>query len=370
VTDDLDVIVVGGGVMGTAAARALAEGGRSTLLLERETIGNDGGSSSGRTRIFRLAYHDPEYVTLARLALDAWRELESASGDRLLHTTAGVDAGEASLVCADAMDAAGVRYGRPSADAVAERWPAVRFAPGETLIVQEDAGVTLVKETIAAQASLARAAGADLRERARVATVAVGRGGVDVVTEDEASYRAPIVVLAAGAWNGPLLERVGIRVALRPTFEQPSHLVLPEPGPLPTLVDRSPDADAPRFAVPDPRDARAVKIGTHLGRTPLDPDALASADDAERAASDVAYARERFPGAEPTGAVDRCIYTMTPDEDFVLDRRGNVVICSPCSGHGFKFAPLVGRIVADLVEDRPGPVPLDRFLSDRAALSP
>ncbi|MGZ4114086.1 MAG: FAD-dependent oxidoreductase [Actinomycetota bacterium] len=366
---DFDVIVIGGGVMGTAAARALAERGRSTLLLERDAMGNDAGSSSGHTRIFRLAYDHPDYVRLARLALDAWRELESRAGERLLHTTGGVDVGEASLACADAMAAAGVPFERTTPDAVAERWPALRFDPGETLLVQDDAGVCLVKETIAAQARLAREAGATLLEHTAAASLHVTGHGAEVGTSAEGSHAAHVLVLAAGAWNGPLLAEAGLPLSLRPTFEQPAHFTLPEPMALPTVVDRSLGAEAPRYAVPDPRDRRAVKVGTHLGRTPIDPDELARTRDEERFASDVEFARRRFAGAEPTGDADACIYTMAPDEDFVLDRRGDVVVCSPCSGHGFKFAPLIGALVADLADARPAPVRLERFRSSRASVS-
>jgi sarcosine oxidase len=368
VTHDLDAIVIGGGAMGTATARTLAERGRQTLLLERRSIGNDRGSSSGRTRIFRLAYDDPDYVRLARLALDAWRELEARAGERLLHTTAGVDAGAASEACAEAMAAAGVAFERMTPGSIAERWPALRFEQGVPLLVQEDAGVCLVKETLLAQARLAREAGATLVEDTPVTSVSATGLGVEVRTGD-ASYRAPVAVFAAGAWNTRLLEQVGIRLPLRTTFEQPVHVRLPEPSALPTLVDRTRPAAAPRYAVPDPRDGRAVKVGTHLGRVPVEPDALPDEPDAERMTDDAAYGRERFAGAEPTGEVDACIYTMTPDEDFVLDRRATVVVCSPCSGHGFKFAPLVGRLIADLVDARPGPFPIERFLSSRAALT-
>jgi sarcosine oxidase len=365
---DLDVVVVGGGVMGTAAARSFAERGRTTVLLERASVGHDGGSSAGRTRIFRLAYEHPDYVRMALRALEAWRELESRAGEQLLHTTGGVDLGGASNVCADAMAGAGVPFERPRPEALTERWPALRVAAGELALVQEDAGVCLVKETVRAQARLAREAGATVVEGASASLIRPTATGVEVVTA-EATYRSREAVLAAGPWNGPLLHGMGIDLALRPTLEQPAYFTLAAPSALPTLVDRSGDPAAPRYAVPDPRDPRAIKVGTHLGRVRVDADALPGTPDPERLERDVTYARERFAGARPTGEVDTCLYTMTPDEDFVLDRRGNVVICSPCSGHGFKFAPLVGEIVADLVEETESAIiPLQRFLSTRSSL--
>ncbi len=367
---DFDVIVVGGGVMGTAAARSLAERGRATLLLERSTIGHTHGSSGGPNRIFRLAYHHPDYVELARRALEAWRALEARADRRLLITTGGIDAGEASRVCAEAMDAAGVGYREVDADAVGERWPALRFDRGVPLFVQEDAGVCLADRTVRAQADVARADGATILEGTRVETIRATGLGVEVVSTDGQTHRAPVAVLAAGAWNGPLLRQAGIALPLRPTFEQALHVRLPEPSPLPTLVDRSSDPARPRYAVPNPLEPASVKVGTHLATVPVEPDLLPSEPDPDRADDDAHYAAERFPGAEPSGAVDTCMYTMTPDEDFVLDRRGPVVVCSPCSGHGFKFAPLIGSLVADLVEARPAPFPIERFLSRRPTLSP
>jgi sarcosine oxidase len=366
---DLDAVIIGGGVMGTAAARSLAERGREIVLLEGASIGHDGGSSGGRTRIFRLAYHHPDYVRMALRALEAWRELESRAGERLLHTTGGIDLGEASNVCAEAMAAAGVPFARARPEALIERWPALRVAAGELLLVQEDAAVCLVKETVRAQARLAQVAGAAVIEHESASVIRATATGVEVVTTHDSTFRSRVAVLAAGSWNGPLLRAMGIDLALRPTFEQPAYFSLAEPSALPTLVDRSGDPATPRYAVPDPRDPHAIKVGTHLGRVRIDPDALPKTPDPERLASDVAYARERFAGADPTGEVDTCLYTMTPDEDFVLDRRGDVVICSPCSGHGFKFAPLIGEMVADLADERSAAASLERFASTRRSLS-
>ncbi|MBA3690976.1 MAG: FAD-dependent oxidoreductase, partial [Actinobacteria bacterium] len=147
-----DAIVVGGGAMGTAAARSLASRGRATLLLERFTFGHANGSSGGPTRIFRLTYHDPEYVRMARDALEAWRELEDAAGEPLMITTAGLDVGEGGRTSAAALAAAGERCTSISAEEVRERWPALRFAPDAEIFVQEDGGVCRAERTVRAQA--------------------------------------------------------------------------------------------------------------------------------------------------------------------------------------------------------------------------
>jgi sarcosine oxidase len=368
VTNDVDVIVIGGGVMGTAAARSLAERGRQTVLLERSSIGHDRGSSGGPTRIFRLAYADQFYVDMARRALERWRELEARAGDRLLVTTGGVDAGEASRACADAMRAAGVACEEIDTAEAAERWPAIRFDPGTPLFVHEEAAVCLVKQTLAAQSRLAREAGATIVEGVEARTVLRLAGGVEVATDGE-TFVGRTAVLAAGAWNPPLLAQVGVTPPLRPTFEQAVHYRLEPPATLPTLVDRSTDAVTPAYAVPNPVEPGVLKLGTHLGRVPVDPGELPASPDPERMVLDEAYAAARFPGAAPTGATDTCMYTMAPDEDFVIDRIGDVVVCSPCSGHGFKFAPLVGEIVADLVESKPPSIPLERFAVARPSLA-
>ncbi len=353
--------------MGTAAARSLTERGRSVILLERFEIGLARGSSGGPTRIFRLAYHHPDYVRMARRALGEWRDLEAKAGESLLVTIGGLDVGETSERTAQALEAAGERFDRPSPEAVRERWPALRFEPGVGLLVQEDGGVCMAERTVRAQARLAREGGAEILERTTVEAIACGSEGVEVSAAG-ATYRAPVGVVAAGAWAGALLAGAGLDARLAPTLEQVTYFELERPSALPTVIDWTVDRDRTPYLVPDPEHPGAFKLAIHMSGPPVDPDTGPFAPDPERGAKARAYARAHVADHHPTGTTDTCLYTNTPDEDFVLDRRGPLVVASPCSGHGFKFAPLVGRIVADLMTGEQPPVPLERFRSDRAAL--
>ena len=163
-SEEYDAIVVGGGVMGTATALELAAGAGSTLLLERFTFGHARGSSGGPTRIFRFTYEHPDYVRMAGPALDAWRELEDASDERLLYTTGGIDIGEGGRRSADALEAAGAPFAWLTPEATMERWPGLVIAPGTPVLLQEQGGVCMAERTVRAQARVGADAGATMRE--------------------------------------------------------------------------------------------------------------------------------------------------------------------------------------------------------------
>ncbi len=363
-----DAIVVGGGVMGTAAARSLAARGRRTLLLERFRIGHANGSSHGPNRIFRVAYHHPDYVRMARLALEEWRALEAEAGEDLLVTTGGLDAGIGAPLAAEALSLAGEPFDWLAPEAVAERWPALAPPAGGPMLFQADAGVCRAGPAVAAQARVARASGVVVLEETPVASVTPAGDGVVVATAGGDAHRAPVAVVTAGAWAGRVLATAGIDLLLRVTREQVGYAELPAPASLPTLIEWTPEPFRPRYALPVPDRPGTLKLGEHQAGATVDPDVPVDAAPNTRNPGLDAFAAERFPGSRVT-AVETCLYTNTPDEDFVLDRRGPVVIGSPCSGHGFKFAPLVGRILASLATGDPPPVALERFASVRPSLA-
>ena len=364
VTETYDVIVVGGGAIGTAAARTLAQRGRRTLLLERFEIGHALGSSGGPTRIFRITYDHAEDVRMARLALEAWRELEDAADEPLLITTAGLDIGPDGRPSAAALEAAGEPFEYLSPAAVTERWPAIRLEPDAEVFVQEDGGVIMAERTVRAQARLATDGGVTLLERTAVERIE-GTGIDATVHTAGESYRAPIVVVTAGPWAGPLLRTAGVDLPLVPSLEQVTYFELEEPSPLPTVIDWTVTPPSTPYTVPNPEEPGAFKIAFHMSGPAVEADDGPFEPDPDRVRRTVDYAATRFGTHRATGATDTCLYTNTPDERFVLDRRGSLVIGSPCSGHGFKFTPLLGRILADLATARPAPIAIERFLTFR-----
>ena len=322
------VAVVGAGAMGLASAWALRRAGHDVVVHEQFALGHDRGSSHGRSRIFRLAYADPRYVRLAQEALAGWRELEAESGEELLRLDGILEiVTDLEQSSAAGLDACGVRWRRLEGEEVERRFP-VRLAPPAFAVFQEDAGIVLADRALAAFAR-----GLDVREGSRVASVE--------------ELDADVVVVAAGSWVNRLVEPP---LPVRVTRETVCYFRLADDRPVPAVVSFRPDTHGHDFyALGDP--VHGLKVGAHHAGAETDPDEAAGPDTAlvERIA---AWAAERFLLADPEPVdAQTCLYTTTPDESFVLERRGRVVVCSACSGHGFKFAPAIGERVARLASD-------------------
>jgi sarcosine oxidase len=364
---DHDVVIVGAGVVGSMTARALAARGRSVLLLERFELGHKAGSSHGLNRIVRVTDYHPDYVRLNRLALEGWRRLEDASGETLLVHTADVEIGDGAQRYADALEAAGESFAWIEPAAARERWPGLLVEDEERLFVQEGGCVCLADRTVRAAARVAQASGAELREHTAVERIVDHDSSAEVIV-DGASIRASTVVVTAGAWAGGLLAGVGIDLPLVPSLEQVSYYRLESPSALPTVIDYTRDDGTDRYAVPHPLETGSFKLGLDHTGPPVDPDERSYEIDADRLARVETWGRRRFAELIPTDPPETCLYTNTPDNDYVLDRVGAIVIGSPCSGHGFKASPIVGEILANLATGDAPPVPLDRFSRSRASL--
>jgi sarcosine oxidase len=362
-----DVAIVGGGPMGTAAARALSARGRSVILFERFTFGHAKGSAAGTTRNVRLTYHDPLYVRMARQAFEAWRALEADAGAELLRVVGGLDVGDATDTAAAALGAAGERFERPSVDEVAERWPMLRFPDGSRFLFQAEGAIVRSREAVLAQARIAARDGADLRQETPVRSIAPADDGVELVTTTGDVVQAPAAILAAGAWNVSLVRATGTDLPVQPTLEQSTYF---EHGPegLPTVIDWTASTTQPPYLVPDPFTPGAFKTGIHRSGPPVDPDARPFDPDLVRERRAVSWVETLLAAPASLSGSETCLYTVAPDEDFVLDRVGPIVVASPCSGHGFKFTPLIGEVVADLATGVAPGIPLDRFRLDRQAL--
>jgi sarcosine oxidase len=341
---DAEVVVVGAGVMGAATARALSRSGREVLLLEQFELGHDRGSSHGASRVFRLSYGDPTYVRMAQDALPLWRELEEEAGRPLLVTTGGFDIGPGAVANAAALEACGAGFERLNGRAATERFPVLSLPPEAPALYQPDAGMVHADAAIRSLLALAAAHGTEVRERTRVTALAAGGDGVAVATES-GTVRAEAVVVTAGAWARPLMATAGIDLPVVPTRETVAYFAMDEAWP-PVLVQWE---AAPYYALPDP--GRGIKAAQHHAGPGTDPDREGEVSE-EAVARLSAWVKERFPTAdpEPVGA-ETCLYTNTDDERFILERRGRVVVGSACSGHGFKFAPLIGKRLAALAHD-------------------
>jgi monomeric sarcosine oxidase len=349
-----DVVIIGAGLAGSATAWAMGRRGRSVAVLEAFQPGHRRGSSHGSARIFRRAYPDPLYVRLTGEAQRLWRQLEDQAGEELVVTTGGLDFGPSRGPgkMYDLLSAAGVSAELIPAAAAAERWPTMAFG-SDPVLFHPDGGVIDAERAMAAMRALAVASGAQVHYGSPVLNVSASEAGVVIDTPDR-SWRAPVVVAAAGPWLEPLL---GGQVRLPPltvTQQQAFHFAPLAPAgdgarPWPTFICHD---EVPIYGLPAGRDGElpgAVKIGEH-GRgtvtTGDDRDGIVSPAARNRVR---AFVRDRLPGLgpEPAGELT-CLYTSTASEDFILDRQGPFVICSACSGHGAKFAPLIGEIAASL----------------------
>ncbi|MFJ3670069.1 FAD-dependent oxidoreductase [Streptomyces sp. NPDC090106] len=350
------IAVVGAGLMGAATAWQLARQGHEVTLVEAYDIGHKRGSSHGSSRIFRRAYEDELYVRLTGEAHEQWRELEHDSSTPLLRTTGGLDLGEGRdpEALAGLLARAGVPYELLGAEAAAERWPGIRFH-GQVLH-HPDAGVVDPDETVAACVRRAIEHGAD-------AVLGVRVEGVEVLGDGRARLRfggsrAPLVadavVLAAGAWL-PEFELPFKLPELKVTQQQVFHFRQRDPGARwPTLVSKDPSMMV--YGLPSGGDggpAPAMKIAEHDRGTPTTARARSGVVDPASRARVSDFVRATLPGLDPVPVAEAtCLYTSTEKEDFVLDREGPFVVVSACSGHGAKFAPLIGAMAADLATGR------------------
>ncbi len=403
-----DVAIVGAGLLGLAAARAVAAQGRDFVVLEQAAIGHDKGGSKGSCRIFRLGYPEPEYVAAARQARELWHALEAETGRQILLPTPHLTFGPQFQAIHDAMRQAGAGCELLSPADAAERFPEIRVA-GAALLETESC-VTAADEALSALASAAGLvdpadpaghsgpAGARLRTGIRVTGVA--DDGRQVTLQTSAGpVTARVVILTTGAWTASLLagrvpmagearlEQVAyLAPAGAPPPREPAQPAQPaqparparaaqpaqpaQPARAALPVQPAPHAsatpifiyygDPSPYGLPVPGSS-AYKIGIHQSGEPADPDAQTADPDQAMLARLTQVAKRYLPGYAPEPvATERCIYDNTPDEDFIVDRVGNVVVGCGTSGHGFKFGPLFGEWLAALAFGS-APPPSQRF---------
>ncbi|MFF0451615.1 N-methyl-L-tryptophan oxidase [Streptomyces sp. NPDC004609] len=377
-TESFDVVVVGLGGLGSATAWHLAASGQRVLGLEQFEFGHDRGASHDTSRILRHSYHRPDYVRLTRDAYDDWAHLEQAGGRQFVTLTGGIDlCPEGSPLPLDdywhSLSAEGIPYELLDADEVRGRWPQISVPDGTTAMYQERTSIVPAASSTAAMQQLATAAGGRLLDNTPVTEIRHGAGGVEVVTP-RGRYSAGKVVLCTDAWANTLLRPLGWDIPITTLEEQVTYFepvdpsrFAPEVFPVWIWLD-----DPSFYGFPSYGEA-TVKAGQDCGGPEVSPDRRSGATDPEMLSRLSRFMGERFPLSGRAVRSKRCLYTLTPDRDFVLGAVPGAerVLVGLGAAHAFKFAPTLGRMLSALVQDETlaKTEPYTAFRLDRPALT-
>jgi sarcosine oxidase len=354
-----DVIVLGVGGMGSAAAYELARRGRRVLGLEQFALGHDRGSSHGHTRIIRKAYYEhPDYVPLVLRAYERWRDLEGRRGRALLTECPCLSVGHSGgeLVAGVLRSAAehGLPVERLGPAEIRRRFPMFRFDDEHVGVLEHSAGFLYVDDCVRAHAEEARKLGAVIRDGDPALSWKAERGGVTVETA-AGRYSAGRLVITAGPWAGRLLGELGARLQVMRQvvfWFGPHGACLSQKDGFPIFIAETPGGDY--YGLPA-LNADGVKVARHYGapelREPSEIVREVSADDEPPVRR---FLQAHLPAADgPVRRASVCVYTLTPDRHFLIDvhpAHPQVVFAAGFSGHGFKFSSVVGEILADLAE--------------------
>jgi monomeric sarcosine oxidase len=352
-------IVIGGGTMGTAAAWELGKRGERALVLEQFNHVHGFGAHSGKTRIIRHAYSEgADYVPLVLRADDLWVELESVSGQKILHRVGGLEMSGPGHTHTEqarrSAEAHNVPFEVLEPSEIRTRWPAFHEPDDWDAIYCPRSGFLAVEPALTALGAHARALGIEIKENEPAREWGANESGAWVKT-DEATYTADRLIITAGAWSSALLADLDLsfEVKRKTLFwldvEQPERF---SPDRFPVFIADSPGQEFYGFPI---FDEPGLKVAVHTGGQPTSPDDVdRNVRDAEK--QDVLPAAQRLFGGV-TGRVLSsvvCLYTMSPDEDFIVDRHPrwpHVVFGAGFSGHGFKFATAIGEHLTDLAFD-------------------
>jgi sarcosine oxidase len=356
-----DVIVVGAGIFGISTALELARRGRKVAAIDRFGSGHPATSSTGASRSIRVAYAQPFYVALALEAIEAWRRLERATGRRILHLTGQVDLGPPAFLgeLARSVRAAGVRIEELQASDARRRFPELTFGPGQAGLFHAEAGTVMAEEGMRGLNETALAAGVALFQPEPVLEIVPGPRVT--IRTDRRSLQADHAVIAAGPWSGPLLADIGMAQPLAPAIAQVTFLDAPSLVDRPGIAEWQSVGDGGVYGHPVP--GIGYKIAFDAGAPGWRPDIEEWMPDLDEERRILEWLAQRMPNAPRRVArTQRHPWTMTPDADFIVDRRESLTLACGCSGHAFKFGPALGRLVADIVEggETPDLLRLDR----------
>ena len=374
-----DVIVLGLGGMGSAAAAHLAARGKRVLGLEQFTSPHEQGSSHGRSRVIRQAYfEDPAYVPLLLRTYELWRKLEHDSGRQLLTITGGLMLGAPDSVVVRGSHRSAVEHGLPhellDAREIKQRFPQFAPQPDTVALYEKNAGALRPEESVRAHLEIAARHGATLQMEERVESWSASGTGARVKTS-RGEYEAGQLVVTAGPWIGELLAdlKLPFRIErqIQLWIEPDKGLELFQPGKFPVWIWETKTGAHPYGLPALDGPEGGVKVSVHHGGE----NQFCTAKTVQRKISDAEVSTTLQEVAIRVPALKgrclhavTCLYTNLPDEHFLIDRHpahSSVLMVSPCSGHGFKFCPVIGEIVADLVESKATQYPINLFKMGR-----
>jgi sarcosine oxidase len=375
---DYEYIVLGLGGLGSGAAYWLSRSaGAEVLGIEQFELGHVRGESQDHSRIIRLSYHTPEYVELAKLAYDAWSTLQRESGDQVWLKTGGLDfARRDSKIPLDtyrnAMRACNVAYEDVDADEIMKRWPQFTLDDDIQGLYQEQSGIAMAARANAAHQKVARANGATLIDNTPVTNI-IARGNEVAVETRDGNFSCRKLVIAAGPWSNRALGHLGIELPLEVTREQVTYFAAPRPD------DFAPDRfpvwiwmDDPCFYGFPTFGEAGPKAAQDAGGKPVTADTRDFEPEPENLRGVEEFLSRYIPGAlGPIIYTKTCLYTLTPDRDFVIDTvpgHDNIAVAIG-AGHAFKFASQIGRLLSELALTGTSTIDLSSFALDRQILT-
>jgi sarcosine oxidase len=372
-----DIIVVGLGAHGSAALWHLSKTGKKVAGIDRFTPPHNKGSSHGESRIIRQAYHEnPLYVPLVQAAYPLWAELSELTGKPLFQKTGGLLLGlaDANVVSGARLsaDTHKIPYDYLDAAAIRKRFPAFRPGPGIVGVLEHEAGILFPETAITAFLQQAAANGATINTGEQVLQITPTANGIELKTSKTQYYTGKLIV-SAGAWLNTLLPELHLPLTIRRQvlfwFAAAGGGGTSTPSQMPVFIWEY-EKSKLFYGIPAP--GYGIKLGWHHGGDPVNPDALtqhvekAEIEDMQKIAADYLTIDPVF----QKSCV--CMYTSTPDEDFIIDlhpQHPDIVIASPCSGHGFKFSAIIGRLLTDLALERPTGFDLTPFSIHRKTIT-
>ncbi|XP_046546821.1 peroxisomal sarcosine oxidase-like [Haliotis rubra] len=357
-----DVIVIGSGVMGSSTAYSLAKKGKKTLILEQFPVLHSRGSSHGLSRITRLAYREQYYTDMMVDAFKMVAELERETGTELLINCGTLSIGpENDDYLRDvekALNRVGAAVDALTNDQMRKRYPMLSYPQNYVGLLDRKGGLLKADCILRALQTVFRQRGGEIRDCEPV--MAIHPGATVTVTTSKGTYRAASVVVAAGSWADKILRPLGLNLPV--TIQRVTVCYCKELHPdshsaqhLPCYIEHNGSPPYDMWGLPSYEYPGYAKIALHTGPE-ISPETRDQPDGKWVTDRVTAYVKEHFPGLEPTPSItEQCIYTVTPDEDFIIDQHPqhhNIIVAAGFSGHGFKLAPVVGDALSDMAVGR------------------